>query len=698
MHHLRAAGVSLLLDTRGTGVPGIIHWGRDLGALSQSELIALAEASVPAVSPSSIDVPLRLSLLPSLRDGWSGRPALAVFRDGSLDLALRLRGVEASASGAASRLVITLTDAAGGVDVGIELELSAQGVLRVRHTVTNTADSALGLAAASVIVPVPDRAAEVLDFSGLWTHERRPQRRILGHGVWSRESRHGRPGHDNAYLLAAGTPGFGFRDGEVWATHLAWSGDGVVWAERSPLGPATIGAGELLAPGELSLAAGASYLSPWSVFVYSDSGLDGISDRLHPWVRSWSTIRSKRPVILNTWEAVYFDHSLERLTPLVDAAAEVGVERFVLDDGWFTGRSDDRRALGDWFVDPAAWPDGLHPLIQRVAASGMDFGLWVEPEMVNRDSDVARAHPDWIIGAADAITWRWQNVLDLDNPDAFSYVFGRLDALLAEYPIAYLKWDHNRDLLGGSAHRQTAALYRLIDAVRSAHPNVEIESCASGGGRIDLGILERTDRVWVSDTNDPLERQSIQRYTSLVVPPEYLGGHLGIARAHTTGRTAALSFRLATALFGHAGIEWNIAEATPAERASVAEWIAVYKRERGLLHSGRVVRADASDSAIVCSGVVGADGSRALFSYAALTAPAAAIPAPQRFPGLDAARSYRVRPLVLGTDVFAVQDAAPAWWAAGEVVLPGALLGEVGLPMPLIAPENTVLVEFDAVG
>ncbi|TFV96608.1 alpha-galactosidase [Leifsonia flava] len=697
MHHLRAAGVSLLLDTRGTGVPGVIHWGRDLGPLSDAELVSLADAMVPAVSPSSIDVPIRLSLLPSFREGWSGRPALSVFRDAPVDLSLELVGVEASGSGTASGIVIRLTDAAAGVDVTTTLELSSEGVLRLRHAVTNTGGSALGVAAASVVVPVPDRAAEVLDFSGLWTHERRPQRQTLGQGVWSRESRHGRPGHDNAYLLAAGTPGCGFGHGEVWAAHLAWSGDGVVWAERSPLGPATIGAAELLAPGELSLDPGASYDGPWTVLVYSDAGLDGISDRLHPWVRSWSTIESPRPVVLNTWEAVYFDHSLERLTPLVDAAAEVGVERFVLDDGWFTGRSDDRRALGDWFVDPAAWPDGLHPLIDRVAASGMDFGLWVEPEMVNRDSDVARAHPDWILGATDAVTWRWQNVLDLANPDAFSYVFERLDALLAEYPIAYLKWDHNRDLLAGSAHRQTSALYRLIDAVRAAHPGVEIESCASGGGRVDLGILERTDRVWVSDTNDPLERQSIQRYTSLVVPPEYLGGHLGIARAHTTGRTATLSFRLATALFGHAGIEWNIAEATPAERASVAEWIAVYKRERGLLHSGRVVRPDASDAAIVSHGVVAADGSRALFSYAALAAPAAAIPTPQRFPGLDPTRRYRVRPLVLGTDVFTLQDAAPAWWEAGEVVLSGAVLGEVGLPMPLIAPENAVLVEFDAV-
>ena len=300
--------------------------------------------------------------------------------------------------------------------------------------------------------------------------------------------------------MAAGTPGFGFRHGEVWATHLAWSGDKRQWAESSALGASTLGSGELLAAGELSLQPQQSYTSPWTVAVYSAAGLDGLSDRLHPWIRSWSTISRPRPVVLNTWEAVYFDHDLPTLTRLVEAAAEVGVERFVLDDGWFTGRTDDRRALGDWFVDSQKWPAGLSPLINVVHDAGLEFGLWVEPEMVSLDSDLARDHPDWVVGPIDALTWRFQRVLDLGNPAAFDYLFSRIDALLAEYPIAYLKWDHNRDLLGGSAHRQTAALYRLIDALRAAHPDVEIESCASGGARIDLGILERVDRVWTSDT------------------------------------------------------------------------------------------------------------------------------------------------------------------------------------------------------
>ena len=696
IHHLRAAGSSLVLDATGPGVPVVLHWGTDLGELTAADLTGLAVASRPAVGPSSIDTPLRLSLLPSLAEGWSGRPALTGFRTGAgpVDVALTLVAVH---PGADNTLTVDLTDAAASVQVTVELQLTVQGVLRVRHTLTNTGDTAFELGSLDVTLPVPDRAGELLDFTGLWSHERRPQRSLLGQGLWSRESRHGRPGHDDSFLTVAGTPGFGFRTGEVWAVHLAYSGDKRVWAERSALGYATLGAGELLAPGEVSLAAGASYSSPETIAVYSDAGLDGLSARLHPWIRSWSTITGPRKVLLNTWEAVYFDHDLAALGRLVDAAAQVGVERFVLDDGWFTGRTDDQRALGDWFVDAAKWPDGLHPLVERVHAAGLDFGLWVEPEMVNPDSDLARAHPDWLLGSPAAPTWRGQRVLDLANPAAFDWLLGRLTALLAEYPIAYLKWDHNRDLLGGSVHRQTIALYRLIDAVRAAQPGLEIESCASGGGRIDLGILTRTDRVWTSDTNDPLERQQIQRYTGVLVPPEYLGGHLGAATAHTTGRTSGLGFRLATALFGHAGIEWDLTQASPAELDQIGDWITLYKERRAQLHGGTVVHGDGSDPALELHGVVSPDRSSALFAQVALTAPRAALPAPMRFPGLDPTRRYRVRPLPLGPAPRTVQTVSPAWLAAGEQVYSGAVLAAVGLAVPLLVPEQVALYAVDAV-
>ncbi|MDH6237641.1 alpha-galactosidase [Cryobacterium sp. CG_9.6] len=695
IRHLRAAGTSLVLDASGPGVPVIVYWGADLGAQDAVDLSSLARASMPPVGPSSLDVPVRLSLLPTLAEGWSGRPGLGGFRPsvGQIDLAFECVAVREEA---ANTVAIDLVDRHASVSVRIDLELTVQGVLRLQHALTNTGETPFELSALDVILPIPDRAQELLDFTGLWSHERRPQRSVLGHGVWSRESRHGRPGHDDSFLTVVGTPGFGFRQGEVWAVHEAWSGDKRVWVERSALGHAAVGAGELLAPGEVSLAGGESYRSPWTIAVYSGAGLDGLSARLHPWIRSWSTVTGPRPVVLNTWEAVYFDHDLETLSRLVTAAASVGVERFVLDDGWFSGRTDDQRALGDWFVDATSWPNGLHPLIERVQSAGLDFGLWVEPEMVNPDSNLARAHPDWLLGSAAAPTWRGQRVLDLGNPEAFAWLFERLTALLSDYPIAYLKWDHNRDLLGGSSHRQTIALYKLLDALRAAQPGLEIESCASGGGRIDLGILGRVDRVWTSDTNDPLERQQIQRYTGVLVPPEYLGSHLGAATAHTTGRASALGFRLATALFGSAGIEWDLTQASEAERDQIRAWITIYKQQRALLHSGTVVHADGSDPAIELHGVVAADQSSAVFAHVALAAPRTALPAQIRFPGLDPARRYQVRPLVVGPLPRTLQTVAPLWLADG-VVLSGAILARVGLAAPLLTPEQAILFTVDAV-
>ncbi|MEU4557186.1 alpha-galactosidase [Actinoplanes sp. NPDC023936] len=685
--HLRAAGASLVLDARG-GVPTIIHWGSDLGGLDETALVALADASVPAVPPSSIDVPLQWSLWPALADGWSGRQAVEGHRQGAPAPAFRL--VELHDQDPIARVRGESAD--GSLGLTTELELSAEGVLRVRHRLVNRGDTGFELAGLDVQLPIGADAAELLDFTGLWAHERQPQRAPLRHGVWSRESRHGRPGHDDAFLLMAGVPGFGFRRGRVWAVHLAWSGDKRLFAERSALGHSALGGGELLAPGEIRLAPGESYETPWLVAAFSETGIDGLSDRLHPWIRSRSALRLPRPVVLNTWEAVYFDHDLPILENLVDAAAAAGVERFVLDDGWFTGRRDDKRALGDWYVDPAVWPDGLHPLISRVISAGMDFGLWVEPEMISPDSALAREHPSWILGGGSGPTWRWQRVLDLGNPAAYAYLRDRLSALLTEYPIAFLKWDHNRDLLvPGTSHRQTRALYRLLGELRSAFPHVEIESCASGGARIDLGILDLVDRFWTSDTNDPLDRQRIQRWTSVLIPPEYLGGHLGDATAHVTGRHAALGFRLATALFGSAGIEWNLTTASGADRAVIAGWIALHKRLRPLLHTGTVVRADAPDPAFRVHGVVSPDRSSAVYALVAVGSPSAALPPPIRFPGLDPDRAYTVRPI--GTPPKAVQDTPPAWLAAGSVTLPGRVLAEAGLPVPLLAPEQALLLE-----
>jgi alpha-galactosidase len=439
-----------------------------------------------------------------------------------------------------------------------------------------------------------------------------------------------------------------------------------------------------------------------------------------------------RPVVLNTWEAVYFDHNLTSLIELADSAAELGVERFVLDDGWFRGRRDDHAGLGDWYVDESLWPDGLTPLIEAVTSRGMEFGLWVEPEMVNLDSDVARAHPEWIVGPSVLshkdggrlpLEWRNQHVIDLVNPDAWQYIFDRIDALLRENNIRYLKWDQNRDQVEhghagrASVHEQTLAAYRLFDELRKAHPGVEIESCSSGGARVDLGILERTDRIWASDCNDALERQTIQRWTGLVVPPELVGGHIGPSTSHTTARTHDLSFRAITALFGHFGMEWDVRQVAGAEREELKRFIALYKEHRGLIHSGRMVRADLADGSLMLHGVVtpGATPAgpgtvqpgtvqpgttAALFALVSTGTSFAEKTGRITIPGLEPDRDYRVEAIfpAPGDADYAhtfTQVRPPAWLTDGAGAN-GRFLAEVGLPMPLLNPEHALVLEFIA--
>jgi alpha-galactosidase len=548
---------------------------------------------------------------------------------------------------------------------------------------------------------------ELLDLTGRWTRERVPQRHPLPQGTWVRAGRHGRTGHDATLLLVAGTPAFSFRRGSVWGVHLGWSGDHVHYAERTPEGDTLLGAHELLALGEVTLPGGAAYTTPWLTGSWSDAGLDGLAARLHAWQRrTRPRPLPPRPVLVNTWEAVYFEHDLDRLTDLADVAHEVGVERFVLDDGWFRGRRDDTAGLGDWSVDPAVWPQGLHPLVRHVHGLGMDFGLWVEPEMVNEDSDLAREHPDWVLRGRRGLPprWRHQQVLDLQHPAAFAHVRDALLALLDEYDIAFLKWDHNRDLVDvahagrPAVHGQTLAFYDLLDVLREAQPGLEIESCASGGGRVDLGVLSRTDRVWTSDTIDALERQHIQRWTSLLVPPEVMGAHIGSPVAHTTGRTHRLGFRAATALLGHLGVEWDLTRASAAERGALAAWVALHKRLRPLVATGTVVHGDHPDPALLLTGVVSPRAEEAVFVVAAVATSSTQTPVPVPLPGLRDDLRYAVRRVGPDDDDGSTPVDPGAAWLSTGVTLPGSVLGDVGVALPVMHPETALVLQCTAVG
>ena len=715
---LRAAGVSIVIDATGR-VPQVLHWGADLGPLDASIAEALRLSATPAVLNNSPDAPRSLTLWPTEYDSWAGTPAQSGNAAGTATTPrpelVSIR-VEVDPAGG-GEIAFELIDHITALRSALTVRLDRHGVLAVDMAVVRDVALADGeqppytLDGLRALMPVPERASELLDFAGKWCRERAPQRASFDFGTHLRRANRGKPGHDSPFLLIAGTAGFGFGHGEAWATHLAWSGNGEYLAERLPEGAGAfsgvIGAGGALQSGEIILRDGERYDAPTVLFVWSDRGLDGLADRLHRRLRGRpGHPSSPRPLTLNSWEAVYFDHDLGRLTDLVDRAARVGVERFVLDDGWFNGRRDANAGLGDWLVDDRVWPDGLHPLVELVHERGMQFGLWFEPEMVNLDSELARAHADWILGPREGLgsPARGQYVLDIARPDAYDLILERVSALVTEYGIDYIKWDHNRDLLEAVGRRsggdrpvvreQTLALYGMLDELRRRHPGLEIETCSGGGGRVDLGVLDRTDRLWASDCNDPVERLRIERWTRMLVPPELIGSHLGAQKSHTTARRTDLSFRLAVALTAHAGIEWDLAQASDADLEAIASWSALYRELRGLIHSGRVINADLADDETMLTGIVAQDGARALYTWARLGTSGAGQSGRVRLPGLDPEARYLVKVRNEIGDASRRQTEDPSWMsAANGVDLPGTVLALAGIPLPTLDPQQAILLD-----
>lgn len=697
---LRAGNHALVLDLVGPRTPRILHWGADLGALTEADVEAMRRAAHLGQGHSAFDEPLPPTVTYNVGEGYYGIPALSGHRNGeAFSTVFQLDDVIVGEN----ECVIVSEDREMSLRLTTALRMTAEGALRMRHTVTNDGSSAYTVDDLNVALPLPARATELMDFTGNWSREFHPQVRPIEHGTIMREIREGRTGHDSTMTFMARTQGTAFRTGEVWCLSLAWSGNSRYFVERIYDGGTKIGAGELLLPGEVILQPGESYVTPEVFAVYSANGLDGVSDVFHDFVRARPQHPSRpRPLTINVWEAVYMDHRFEKLEALADVCAEIGVERFVLDDGWFGARRDDHAGLGDWVVSPDAWPQGLGTLARCLEARGLEFGLWFEPEMVNPDSDLFREHPEWILHV-DGRTppeWRYQQVLDLAHEGAYQHVLGQIDAILTEYPsIRFLKWDHNRPLtdpghLGRPGVRmQTLALYRMLDELKRRHPGLEIESCASGGGRIDLGIMERCDRVHASDNNEALERQRIQRWTAQLLPIELVDAHACPSPGHTAGRSHDLSFRLITALFGHAGIEWDITQATPEERATLRSWADFYKANRALLHTGRVVRLDHPCKYTSAHGVVARDGSSALFAYVQEGVTAASRPVPLRLSGLLPEARYRIREVrPAGTPRY-WQIRLPHWLGEG-VEMTGRALMEIGVQPPILCAEQATLLEL----
>lgn len=445
-------------------------------------------------------------------------------------------------------------------------------------------------------------------FKGAWADEMHRCDTLLGGASAVAESRCGDSSNlCNPFTMLA-RPGATEAAGEVYGMNLLYSGGHRTAAQPGAGGRLRWQTGIQPEGFAFSLAPGESFAAPQAVFSRSDAGYGGLSRQLHAFVRRHivrGTWRDKpRPVLLNSWEACYFKFDEGSLLKLAKAGADCGVELFVLDDGWFGKRDDDHSSLGDWTVNTKKLPHGLTGLAEKISAMGMAFGLWVEPEMVNPDSDLYRAHPDWAVASpgSEPCLSRNQYVLDLCRPEVRAYIVENVNRTLHSANIKYLKWDMNRpftdqysaalpaDGQGRFAHAWMLGLYEVLDAVVQANPEVLFEGCASGGNRFDLGILCYMPQIWASDDTDAYERQAIQAGTSYGYPQSTMGCHVSAVPNHQTARVSPIDSRFDVAAFGCLGYELDFTQLTPAEKKSVRAQIDYYKQHRMLFQYGTFLR------------------------------------------------------------------------------------------------------------
>ncbi|MGW3106432.1 alpha-galactosidase [Streptomyces sp. NPDC001100] len=462
------------------------------------------------------------------------------------------------------------------------------------------------LRADSATWTLPDREEwQLSHVHGRWAAESRLVRSPLTYGEKVIGSRRGHTGHQYLPWVALDTDATEER-GEVYGCALGWSGSWRIAVAQLPDARVQItGGAGYDESGLLSLAAGESFTTPLFAALWSDAGFGGASRTWHAYQRTYviPDADRDRPVLYNSWEATQFDISEEQQEVLAQRAAAAGVELFVVDDGWFGARTSDRAGLGDWTPNPDRFPAGLKPLADRVHSLGMQFGIWVEPEMINPDSDLYRAHPDWVQyqEGRKRTEFRNQLVLNLAREDVQEYLWEQLDGLLSSAPIDYVKWDFNRCFTDagwpGDAYPQrlwvdhVRALYALLDRLRAAHPGVAFESCSGGGGRIDLGILSRTDQVWTSDNTDPLDRLAIQHGFSQIHPARVMAAWVTDSpNTQLNDRVSSLRFRFVSAMAGVLGVGGDLSEWTEEELAEAHEWIALYKEIRPLVQRGDLHR------------------------------------------------------------------------------------------------------------
>ena len=660
-----------------------LYWG---GRLAGSDTFPAAK---PMPEWSSFDS--SYTTTPQEYAGWGSglyvEPALKVtFPDGNRDLVLHYESNQPTDGG----FDVVLKDIQRPIYVILHYRIDAgSGMLARSATIENRGEGPVTIEQAAAAAWALPPAHYTLNYlTGRWGGEWTLTQEAIAPGSRVIESRRGSTSHQANpwFAIQAGAPDEDH--GEVWFGALAWSGSWRITVEQDQLDAVRVTGGfnpfdfgYVLHPGE-------KLETPVFYGGYSSDGLGGASRLLHRFElehilprtakTAGQTFPRPRPVIYNSWEATEFNVNEAGQMALAEKAAALGVDRFVMDDGWFGQRKNDHAGLGDWYVNPEKFPHGLKPLIDRVHSLGMDFGLWVEPEMVNPDSDLYRAHPDWVLNfpGRPRSEQRNQLVLNLARQDVRDFVFGFLDKLLTENDIAFLKWDYNRnwsepgwDQLPPDEQKRvyvafTRNLYGILAELRQKHPNVEIESCSGGGGRVDLGILRYTDEVWPSDNTDPFDRLTQQDGFTYASTPQIMMAWVTDSPHWLNKRSTSLSYRMLSSMQGSLGIGANIEKWTPEETALAKRLIGEYHQVQATIVQGSLYRliSPRNGSEFSATQTVNADKSQSVvFAFIHSTQEGRGFPR-LKLEGLDPAAEYAIRPIEGKARSDTPAQASGAWW------------------------------------
>ena len=660
-----------------------LYWGKKIGAADAAFLVA-AHGLPASPNPDDYNKEIATDGMPAECGSFGRgdfRPATVVVRrkDGAamsrfryvshkiVKGALHLQGMPCARK-ADETLILTLKDDFSDIELDLNYSVSEDSDVLVRSAVIRNAgkESAEIAKAFSFCTELPDTRGtySALRLAGSWARERTPVITPLAEGTLRIESARGYSSHQMNPFLAVLSEGCGEESGECYGFNLLYSGSFAITADVSHNKSIRVqgGINDFLFGWQLQ--GGETFATPQAALCYSAEGTGGMSRAYHDFFREYiidpKRVYMRRSVVINNWEATYFDFDNEKLFSIIDEAAKLGMDTFVLDDGWFGKRDGDASGLGDWFVNERKLKGGLKAVIRHCKEKGLKFGLWFEPEMVSEDSDLYRAHPDWAIGKAGAEPCRSRNqlVLDFTRKEVVDYIFETVSKILRENEISYVKWDKNRDITenytanlpadrqGEFWHRYTLGFYDLAKRLTESFPNVFFEGCAGGGGRFDGGALYYFPQIWTSDDTDGLERTKIQWGTSVCYPVSAMSCHVSACPNHQTGRTTPFATRGAIASLGATGYELDLTKLPEEEKEQVREQIENYKQIDELVLKGDLYRlADPFKGNYFCEMLVSKDKAKAYVVGERFRADPCDHDRVLKLRGLDESKTYTVREL-----------------------------------------------------